>query len=399
MKADGSDQEGKGAASTGKEVAKRPLNLYKMLENTNVQKRFEKSLGERAPAFLSSILSVVKGNPILEKCDPAGVLGAAATAAELDLPIEPSLGLAAIIPYKDRSGIYHAQFQIMTKGLMQLALRSSQYETIYVGPVYRDEFKGIDIVTGEPIIEPVADGLRAKDSAERAEEEDGVCGWIGYFKLLSGFVHKEYWSNKKITAHGRRYSKSFTKELGLWQTNRPAMNKKTVMKNMISHHGAMSTQLLGGLRADQSEIKVANLDSESGELDKSFTYVDNPESGAKGEDSDIGDGVTIGEEEEKGETLAEAEKVVVSSVPAGEKKEEPAKPEPEKKAMTPEEFGKAEVEKANKAFAEGLATETTKAPSLAKGRPGAVPGQTVREVPAAAKTQPAAGPSDDLDIF
>ncbi len=374
MKADGSDQAGKGtAAETGKELVKAPLNLYKMLENPNVQKRFEKTLGDKYPAFLSSVLSVVKKNPLLERCDPAGVLGAAATAAELDLAIEPSLGLSAIIPYQDsQTRVYHAQFQIMTKGITQLALRSAQYETIYVGPVYSDEFMGIDIVTGEPIIEPVSDGLRSKDLEGRAEEEDGVCGWIGYFKLLSGFVHKEYWSVKKILAHGRRYSKSFKKGGGLWATNRPAMFKKTVMKNMLSHSGAMSTQLLSAIRADQSEIKVANYDSETGDVDKTFTYVDNPDSGTRSEGSDMEDG------------------------PAMEGQED-SRPLPDEAVTTAKEAAKPE-EKPAKASAKGSASKTAAEPSLEQGRPGAVPGQTVRAVPASA-SQPAANPADDLDIF
>ncbi|WDU84564.1 recombinase RecT [Caloramator sp. Dgby_cultured_2] len=94
-------------------------------------------LGKRAPAFMSSIINLVNSNTDLQQCEPRSILASAAVAATLDLPIDPNLGLAYIVPYKVK-GVSKAQFQIGYKGFVQLALRTGQYRRINVIEIKED---------------------------------------------------------------------------------------------------------------------------------------------------------------------------------------------------------------------------------------------------------------------
>jgi recombination protein RecT len=71
-----------------------------MIGQQSVQQRFEKMLGKKSAGFLSSLLTLVNNNKLLMNADPRSILAAAATAASLDLPVNPSLGKVWIVPYK-----------------------------------------------------------------------------------------------------------------------------------------------------------------------------------------------------------------------------------------------------------------------------------------------------------
>ena len=232
------------------------LVVLKDLVNSDyVKSRFAEVMGEKAPAFLASVLNATRTNPALKDCDPQSVISSAMVAATLDLPIDGSLGFAALVPYRNK-GVQVAQFQIMTKGFVQLALRSGQYRTINVGPVYSDEFEGFDIITGEVKIHLTIGGFRSKDDNAQ------IVGYVAYFRLVNGYECTRYWPMDKILAHGKRYSKSFDKEYGLWKTDLPAMAAKTVLKNTLSKWGILSTTMQMAVKVDQAAIKGIGPDQE-----------------------------------------------------------------------------------------------------------------------------------------
>lgn len=94
-------------AQAGQTAAARQSSLGVLLNQRSVQERFEKMLGKKSAGFLSSLLTLTNNNKDFSGVDPRTVLAAAATAASLDLPINPSLGKAWVVPYKGR-----AQFQL-----------------------------------------------------------------------------------------------------------------------------------------------------------------------------------------------------------------------------------------------------------------------------------------------
>src|SRR5947207_812268 len=97
--------------------------LQSLVKQPAYSERFRQVLGDRAPQFVSSLLQI--GNSLYD-VEPRSILAAAMTAAALDLPINPNLGFAWIVPYKT-GGVKVAQFQMGSKGFIQLALRTGQY--------------------------------------------------------------------------------------------------------------------------------------------------------------------------------------------------------------------------------------------------------------------------------
>jgi len=224
-----------------------------------IQGKFKDVLGDKAPAFIASVVGAVNSNYALQKSDPTSVFAAAMIAATLNLSVVPTLGQAAIVPYKDK-GVMKAQFQIMVRGIVQLAQRTGQYKNINAGEVYEDEYKGYDLLTGDVNIVPMFNGQR--DHGER----DKIVGYFAYIETVTGFKKVEYWSKAQVEAHAMRYSKSY--QNGPWRDNFDAMSKKTVLKSLINHYGPMSvdTDLAQALQKDQLVV----------DADGNESYADNP---------------------------------------------------------------------------------------------------------------------------
>lgn len=252
-----------------------------LLSQEGVRKRFEDILGQKAAGFISSIINTTNASPRLRDCDPMTVVGAAAIAASLDLPIDPNLGFAWIIPYKDGKRGMVARFQIGYKGYIQLALRSGQYKTINVGVVYEGEIE-----------EPTA---RERLTGEVRFSGDGrtsdvVVGYAAYFRLVNGAEMWDYMSTEEVVAHAQRFSaESFRSPRSAWNTDRDAMGCKTVLARLISHYGILSVEMQkaqssdGGVVLDDAGETVDHPDV----IDAAFSEVDGEGvRGAENEDAD-----------------------------------------------------------------------------------------------------------------
>jgi len=168
-------------------------------------------------------------------------------AAALDLPINPNLGFAYIIPYGNQ-----AQFQVSYRGLIQLCLRSGQFKTISVTPVYEGQLIENNPLTGYKF------DFNVKIS-------DKVIGYCSYFSLINGFEKSLYMTVDEITAHGKKYSKTFGS--GVWKTDYNAMAQKTCLKLLLSKYAPMSIEMQKAIIADQAVIKNVE--------DMEVEYVDN----------------------------------------------------------------------------------------------------------------------------
>lgn len=218
------------------EIAKKET-VESLLAKDGFKKRFEEILGKKAPGFISSVISAVKGNANLALCEPGTVLSSAAVAASLDLPINPNLGFAYIVPYSNQ-----AQFQMGWRGFVQLAMRTGQYQTINVSAVCDGELKRHDKFTGEMEF----------DSA--GKKSDNVIGYVSYFRLLNGFEKWHYMTLEEVQAHGKKYSKSFGNASGRWKLDFDAMAKKTALKLLLSKFGILSIEMQTAIQADQGVI-------------------------------------------------------------------------------------------------------------------------------------------------
>lgn len=233
-----------------------PIALTSMVKDVNVKKKFEDMLGKKAPGFISSMLSVVSNNDLLKKADPRTILAAAATAAALDLPINPTLGQAYIVPYKGQ-----AQFQIGYRGIIALAQRSGKMKSIVMTPVYEGEIRDWNRFT-----ETYTPGERLPG--------DNVVGYYARFELINGFAKATYWTKEEVIAHALKYSaqcKAAKRLVGVWASNFDQMACKTVLLSILKTYAPLSLEMEEGLTKDET---VGTL-NDNGDLDYVDVDIDN----------------------------------------------------------------------------------------------------------------------------
>lgn len=199
--------------------------------------RFNQVLNGKGQQFTTSLLTVVGNGRAWNNVDNGSIMTAAMKAAVLDLPIEPSLGFAYIVPYKGQ-----AQFQIGYKGLIQLAIRSGQVKKINSGVIYQSQFKAYD-----PLFETL--------EADFSQKPDEVAGYFATLELTNGFRKLTYWTKEQVEAHGRRFSMTFGN--GPWKTDFDAMARKTLLKQIISKYAPLSVELQTAVVADNEAEQVA----------------------------------------------------------------------------------------------------------------------------------------------
>mgnify|MGYP002768662778 FL=1 len=205
--------------------------LDAMFKQDSVQARFQRMLGKKSAGFISSVLTVVSQNKLLQSVDMRTVLSAASIAASLDLPILPSLGRAWIVPYKGA-----AQFQIGYLGYVELAQRSGLYKSINVNTVYEGE-----VVKWNKFTEEMTYG---------EQESDVAIGYCASFELLNGFRKVVYWTKDAVIKHAKRFSKSYNSSSSPWQSDFDAMAMKTVLAYTLRHWGPMSIEMQKAMAED-----------------------------------------------------------------------------------------------------------------------------------------------------
>lgn len=246
------------ATTTGIELKKNNIVAQKeaktlkgMLEMPAYKNKFNEMLGKKAAGFMSSIIAVTNNNKYLAKANPATVIGAAAQAAMLDLPINQSLGFAYIVPYGNE-----AQFQLGYKGYIQLAQRSGQYVDIGAKTVYEGELE-----YENRLLDKFKFGERTGDK---------VIGYLAYFRLTNGFEKMLFMELDEMIAHAKKYSKNYKGGADKWGlTDFNTMAEKTVLKRLLSKYGPLSiesVQMSQALANDGGVVKM----NESGEFDVDF---------------------------------------------------------------------------------------------------------------------------------
>ena len=218
-------------------VAGKVQTLADLLKKENYRQRFEQVLGERAPQFISSILSL---GATMKDVEPRSILAAAAIAAALDLPLDKNLGFAHIVPYKKGERKY-GQFQMGYKGYIQLAQRSGQYERMNAKPVNAEAYIGRDAM-GEPVIDWT-----------KFDPAKPIAYYFFGFRSTSGFEKKACWSVAEVEFHAKRYSQAYRGGYETpWKTHFDAMALKTVISNELRKWGPLSVQIQRGISEDQS---------------------------------------------------------------------------------------------------------------------------------------------------
>lgn len=263
-----------------------------LVKQDKIRQMFEGALHDKANQFATSLVSLVNEDYKLSKVDSMSVINSAMVAASLDLPINKNLGYMWLVPYKNT-----ATPQIGYKGYIQLAMRTGQYKSLNAVVVHEGEFEGWNPLTEEIKYDP------------DKRSSDKVIGYIGYFRLLNGFEKTVFWTRDQIDQHRQRFSKmsSGSQPSSVWKSDFDAMALKTVLRNLLSKWGPMSTEMSEALTNDENTPEESQdaVDIEAEETASQTTEDLLAEYQAKqesGKDGEVDDGIQqTGDAKDSGE--------------------------------------------------------------------------------------------------
>lgn len=242
--------------------------LKSILNAESVQAQFKNALDKNSGPFIAGVIDLFSTDTYLQKCAPGKVVSECLKAAVLKLPINKSLGFSYIVPYKDKDGNQQPQFNIGYKGLIQLAMRTGQYKTINADAVYEGELRKVNKLTG---------GIDF--TGEKTSNK--IVGYFAYIEMVNGFSKTLYMSKEDITAHAKRFSKSYNMKSSAWATDFDAMAKKTVVRNLLSHYGFLSIEMATAIDSDNTADTVTDLSNNANKQTVDFDLAeevkDNPE--------------------------------------------------------------------------------------------------------------------------
>lgn len=233
--------------------------------------------GKDGQRFISAIVSAVSVNPALQECDNSTILSAALLGESLKLSPSPQLGHYYMVPFNDKERGKVATFQLGYKGYIQLAIRSGQYKKINVIAIKEGELKYFDPLNEEIKVELMVDNWDAR-------EETPTIGYYAMFELVNGFRKALYWSKKQMMAHADKYSPAFSKDAttikskygenkkvsfldfeagnydpkdawmysSFWYKDFDGMAYKTMLRQLISKWGIMSTEMAQAFDSDMT---------------------------------------------------------------------------------------------------------------------------------------------------
>lgn len=209
------------------------------IDREGMKNRIQEIMKERAPQFTASLVSLVNSSPQMQEVfrdAPVTIIQSALKAATYDLPIDPALGFAYIVPFnaknKDGNGWHkEAQFIMGYRGMLQLAMRTGVYETINVTDVREGELISYNRLTEKIELEFI------EDEVERNKKK--IIGYAGFYQMKTGMCKTIYMSTSALDAHEEKNRKGKNRS-GVWSSDYEAMCTKTVLRKLIGKWGIMS---------------------------------------------------------------------------------------------------------------------------------------------------------------
>lgn len=197
--------------------------------------------------FTRIALSALNNNPDLAKCSPMSFLAALLNAAQLGLEPNTPLGQAYLIPYKNKGNL-ECQFQIGYKGMIDLAYRTGEVQTIQAQAVYEnDEFH-------------YEYGLEPKLVHRPAPMDRGeLVYFYAIFKTVNGGYGMSVMSKAAMDDYAKNYSKGFDSNFSPWKTSYEEMAKKTVIKQALKY-APLKSDFMRFMSNDESIKKQFDVD-------------------------------------------------------------------------------------------------------------------------------------------
>lgn len=227
------------------EETKGETKLTKSMSITDMIKAMQPEIKKALPSvitperFTRMAISSLNNTPELQNCTPISFLAALMNAAQLGLEPNTPLGHAYLIPYKNK-GTYECQFQIGYKGLIDLAYRNGQMQTIQAQSVYENDYFEYEF------------GLEPKLVHRPAFEDRGeVTYFYGLFRTVNGGYGFSVMSKAEMDVYAKQYSKAFDSSYSPWKTCYEEMAKKTVIKQALKY-APIKTDLQKVLSSDES---------------------------------------------------------------------------------------------------------------------------------------------------
>lgn len=224
-------------------AAEKKLAPGRQLTMQDYIKKMQGEIAKALPSVLTPerftriTLSALSSNPALQQCTPQSFLGAMMQAAQMGVEPNTPLGQAYLIPYRNH-GKQECQFQLGYKGMIDLAYRSGEVETVQAHAVYEN-----DVFEYELGLEPKLRHVPAK-----SDRGDPVY-FYAVFRTKNGGFGFEVMSVEDVRNHARKYSKAYGN--GPWQTNFEEMAKKTVLKKALKY-APLKTEFMRAVQADET---------------------------------------------------------------------------------------------------------------------------------------------------
>ena len=230
-----------------------------MIQSPKTQNYLQDVLGERKPEFVNNVVALVANSEQLQQCENQSILYAAIKATALNLPLDPNLGLAYVLPYWDnKNRVQKAQFQIGYQGWKQLAIRSGQVVRLHTTDIREGELISEDILTGE---------IQIRRAPDRDNKK--IIGYAAYMKLKNGYEVTNYMTREQVEAHALEYTKQKTKDgkqlAGAWASHFDAMAKKTVLIPVLKD-APLSIEMKMALEADATDPNLMQADYQSANI-------------------------------------------------------------------------------------------------------------------------------------
>jgi recombination protein RecT len=202
--------------------------------------------------LLRIALSEVRRNPRLAQCSAPSLLGAIFTCAQLGLEPGGALGHCFLIPYRDE-----CQFQIGYKGMIELARRSGQIQSLSARAVYENDHFEYSYGLHEDLIHQPGTGERGELTHAYAVA-----------KLMDGGVQFEVMDRYELEdirdgSQGYQTAIKYNKKDTPWISSFDEMCRKTVIRRMFKY-----------LPVSIELVKAASLDERADRGQRQETDID-----------------------------------------------------------------------------------------------------------------------------
>ncbi len=229
----------KKAEQTGSVKLNKGMNIAEMIKV--LEPEIKKALpGVITPErFTRMALSAINNTPKLAECTQMSFLAALMNAAQLGLEPNTPLGQAYLIPFMNK-GVLECQFQLGYKGLINLAYRNDQLQTIQAQCVFANDIFEYELGLDSRLYHKPAIGERGEMVAVYA-----------LFKLKNGGYGFEVMSKQDVDAYAQKYSKAINSSFSPWNTAYTEMAMKTAIKRVL-RYAPLKTDFLRAVATDET---------------------------------------------------------------------------------------------------------------------------------------------------